>query len=177
MSDFDIRSDVVLGGRVLHLAGLSDMVWGHVSARDGDGRGAWIKASGLGFEEVTPEDILLVDWEGSALEGRGRPHNEWPIHTEILRARANVGSVVHAHPPNAIALAASGRERAAFRTRPESSRADSGGTTKRRASSTRARREPRWPWRWARTERASYGPWHRRGRRDRRRRGHDGRDA
>ncbi len=114
MTDADTRAEVVLGGQVLHVAGLSDMVWGHVSARDPAGRGAWIKAAGLGFDEVTIEDVLLVGWGLELREGRGRAHNECPIHLEILRARADVASVVHAHPPHAIALAASGRELEAF---------------------------------------------------------------
>jgi ribulose-5-phosphate 4-epimerase/fuculose-1-phosphate aldolase len=102
------RAEVVLGGRVLHTAGLSDLVWGHVSLRDPDGRGVWMKASGLGFEEVTERDVLLIDEHGNVLEGEGPPHREYPIHTELLRARPDAGSVVHVHPPHAIALAAAG---------------------------------------------------------------------
>lgn len=105
----DIRSEVVLGGEVLHDCGLAEYVWGHVSARDPHGRGVWMKASGLGFEEVTERDVLLVDPEGRVLEGEGPRHSEYPIHTEILRARPELGSVVHVHPPHAIALAAAER--------------------------------------------------------------------
>ena len=53
MADQEPRAEVALGGRVLHDAGLSDLVWGHVSLRDAEGRGVWMKASGLGFDEVT----------------------------------------------------------------------------------------------------------------------------
>jgi ribulose-5-phosphate 4-epimerase/fuculose-1-phosphate aldolase len=108
------RAEVVLGGRVLHTAGLSDLVWGHVSLRDPDGRGVWMKASGLGFEEVTERDVLLIDQHGAVLEGEGPPHREYPIHTELLRARPDANSVVHVHPPHAIALAASGVALQAF---------------------------------------------------------------
>lgn len=105
----DLRAEVSLGGRVLHEAGISDFVWGHVSLRDPGGRGVWMKASGLGFDEVGPEDVLLVDDVGNVLVGDRPRHNEYPIHTEILRARPDAASVVHVHPPHAIALAASGR--------------------------------------------------------------------
>ncbi|MGH2850907.1 MAG: class II aldolase/adducin family protein [Solirubrobacteraceae bacterium] len=105
----DPRAEVSLGGRVLHEAGINDFVWGHVSLRDAEGRGVWMKASGLGFDEVRPEDVLLVDDIGNILVGDPPRHNEYPIHTEILRARPDVESVVHVHPPHAIALAASGR--------------------------------------------------------------------
>lgn len=106
----EVRAEVVRGGRVLALAGLSDMIWGHVSARDPDGRGIWMKASGLGFDEVSDEDVLLLDYEGNVLAGTGSPHKEYPIHTEILRRREDAGSVVHVHPAHAIALAAAGLE-------------------------------------------------------------------
>ena len=105
----DVRREVVLGGHVLHDCGLADYVWGHVSARDPGGRGVWMKASGLGFEEVTERTVLLVDGTGRVLEGEGPRHSEYPIHTELLAARGDLGSVVHVHPPHAIALAASGR--------------------------------------------------------------------
>jgi ribulose-5-phosphate 4-epimerase/fuculose-1-phosphate aldolase len=110
----DLRAEVVLGGRVLEHAGLSDMVWGHVSARDPDGRGVWMKASGQGFDEVTEATVLLVDPAGEVLAGEGARHSEYPIHTEILRARPDAGSVVHVHPFHAMAFAASDVELRAF---------------------------------------------------------------
>lgn len=106
----EVRREVALGGWVLHDCGLADYVWGHVSARDPNGRGVWMKASGLGFEEVTEREVLLVDADGRVLDGDGPRHSEYPIHTEILRERPELSSVVHVHPPHAIALAASGRD-------------------------------------------------------------------
>jgi L-fuculose-phosphate aldolase len=103
----DLQREVALGGWVLDHSGLSDYVWGHVSARDPEGRGVWMKASGLGFDEVNPDDVLLVAPDGEVLAGEGPRHSEYPIHTEVLRARPDLGSVVHVHPPHAIALAAS----------------------------------------------------------------------
>jgi len=97
---------VATGCRVLAGNGHSDYIWGHAALRDPDGRGVWMKSSGIGFEETTPDDVVLVDFDGSVLAGRGRPHREWPIHTEVLRARPDVHAVVHSHPPHAIALGA-----------------------------------------------------------------------
>ncbi|MGH2916825.1 MAG: class II aldolase/adducin family protein [Solirubrobacteraceae bacterium] len=110
----ELRREVALGGHVLNAAGLSEYVWGHVSARDPEHRGVWMKASGLGFEEVTESSVLLVDPDGNVLAGDGPRHSEYPIHVEILRARLDAQSVVHIHPPHAIALAASGRPLQAF---------------------------------------------------------------
>jgi len=103
-----LRDEVALGCRILAQEDQGDFVWGHVSARDPDGRGVWMKASTLGFEEIGPEQVILVSWDGEVLEGAGRRHAEYPIHTEAMRARPDVGSVVHTHAPFAVAFASTG---------------------------------------------------------------------
>ena len=103
-----VRAEVARGCRALDVAGLGDLIWGHLSARDPDGRGAWIKASGWGFDEVDAARVVLIDRHGQVTEGDGRCPIEYPIHTEILAARPDVGAVVHAHPPYAIAFMATG---------------------------------------------------------------------
>lgn len=110
MTAEECREQVSLGCRVLAAQGLSDLIWGHVSARDPEWRGVWLKAAGLGFEEVGPEDVHLVDRDGTRLEGRGKVHMEFPIHTEILARRDDVGAVVHAHPQAAVTFAATDME-------------------------------------------------------------------
>jgi L-fuculose-phosphate aldolase len=101
-----IRRDIADACHVLALYDQGDFVWGHVSARDPDGRGTWMKASGLGFEEVDPENTVLIDREGAVIEGTGRRHLEYPIHTEVLAARDDMNAVVHTHAANVVALAA-----------------------------------------------------------------------
>lgn len=105
----DVREQVGLASRVLAAQGHDDLIWGHASVRDPDGRGVWIKAAEWGLGEVTPERVHLVDDTGRVLEGVGARHSEYPIHTEIIAARPEVGAVVHTHPPYAVALAASGQ--------------------------------------------------------------------
>ncbi|MPZ61397.1 MAG: class II aldolase/adducin family protein [Propionibacteriales bacterium] len=104
----DLRREVALGCRVLDREGQGDFIWGHVSARDPQGRGAWLKGAGLGFDEITSDDVILVDRDGGLLEGEGRVHFEYPIHTEVLAARPDVGAVVHTHAEAAVAFAATG---------------------------------------------------------------------
>jgi L-fuculose-phosphate aldolase len=101
----ELREQVALGCRILGLEDQGDFVWGHVSARDPNGRGVWMKASTYGFEEIGPDQVLLVSWDGDVLEGSGRRHIEYPIHTELMRARADVSCVVHTHAPWAVAFA------------------------------------------------------------------------
>jgi L-fuculose-phosphate aldolase len=103
-----LREEVALGCRVLGAAEQGDLVWGHVSARDPDGRGVWMKASTYGFEEIGVEQVILVSRDGKVVAGEGRRHAEYPIHTEVMAARRDVNSVVHTHAPEAVALAATG---------------------------------------------------------------------
>jgi ribulose-5-phosphate 4-epimerase/fuculose-1-phosphate aldolase len=98
-------SEVMQASRALAAAGLTDMVWGHAAVRDPDGRGAWMKASGWGFEEITDDRVLLVSPDGEVLSGDGRRHIEYPIHSEIMRARPEVGATVHTHAPALSAFA------------------------------------------------------------------------
>jgi len=97
--------DVLAACTALAAAGLGDMIWGHSSVRDAEGRGIWMKAAGFGFEEVDRERVLLVSWSGEVLVGAGRRHLEYPIHTQLFRARPDVNAIVHTHAPALAAFA------------------------------------------------------------------------
>ena len=105
----DVRALVATASRVLAAAGQGDFIWGHASVRDPAGRGAWLKSARWGLEEVTADRVHLVSEDGRVLDGDGQRHSEYPIHTEIMIARPDIGAVVHTHPPHAIALAATGQ--------------------------------------------------------------------
>jgi ribulose-5-phosphate 4-epimerase/fuculose-1-phosphate aldolase len=105
----DPRTLVTTACQVLAAAGHADLIWGHASARDPQERGVWLKQSGWGMEEVTPERVHLVNSDGVVVEGGGPRHSEYPIHTEVMRARPDIGAVVHTHSRAAVALAASGQ--------------------------------------------------------------------
>jgi ribulose-5-phosphate 4-epimerase/fuculose-1-phosphate aldolase len=100
----EIRQQIAVGCRMLELEDQGDLVWGHVSARDPDGRGIWMKASTFGFGEITPEHVILVSWDGEVLEGDHRRHIEYPIHTGLMLAREDVQAVVHTHAPFSVAF-------------------------------------------------------------------------
>jgi L-ribulose-5-phosphate 4-epimerase len=101
----DLIDSAVRANRALGAASQSDLVWGHASIRDPEGRGAWMKASGWGFEEIDASRIVLVSHDGEVLVGDGRRHIEYPIHTEVMRQRSDVGAVVHSHAAAAVAFA------------------------------------------------------------------------
>jgi len=99
--------EVAAGCRILHAEGHADMTLGHLSLRDPQGRGVWMKRSGIGLGEVVgPEDFVLLDFDGRRISGEGRIHKEWPIHTEVLRARPDVRVAGHSHPFHATAFSA-----------------------------------------------------------------------
>ena len=102
-----LRRDVAHACRVLATEGYTDLTLGHVSARVPGREAILVKRKGLTLEEVRPEDVVMVDLHGRHLEdGDADLHLETALHTEVYRARPDVGAVVHGHPPHATALAA-----------------------------------------------------------------------
>ena len=94
--------------RILEMEGHGDMTLGHLSLRDPDGRGFWLKRNRIGLGEVMGAgDFVLVDWDGQQMAGSGGRHSEWPIHSEILRMRPDVQVVAHTHPFHACVFSAS----------------------------------------------------------------------
>jgi ribulose-5-phosphate 4-epimerase/fuculose-1-phosphate aldolase len=104
----ELRRTVALGCAVLGASGHGDLIWGHVSARDPEGGGIWMKAASLGFEEVGVDEVLLVTRDGDIAYGDGQRHAEYPIHTEIVSARPDVHAVVHTHATHAVAFGSLG---------------------------------------------------------------------
>ena len=84
--------------RILAMAGQGDDVWGHATARVPGTDTFWMKPAGLGLEEIRAEDLQLIDLGGKVLRGPHPRHTEVFIHSEVFRARADVGGVVHTHP-------------------------------------------------------------------------------
>jgi ribulose-5-phosphate 4-epimerase/fuculose-1-phosphate aldolase len=106
MDDGGLKRDLALACRILAANGHGDNIFGHVSVRAPGTDRFWMKAQHLGLEEITEEDVLLLDREGNVLEGRRTRHIEFPIHAEVLHTRPDVQCVVHTHPPHSVALGA-----------------------------------------------------------------------
>ena len=103
----DVRQLLVDSCRILAANGQEHFVFGHVTAREAPGDETfWFKGAGLGLGEVTVDDLIRVDFDGNRLEGTRPVHNEYPIHAEIFRARPEVTCVVHTHPFQSAAFAA-----------------------------------------------------------------------
>jgi L-fuculose-phosphate aldolase len=106
-----LRQQLIATARAMNVAGINQGKSGNVSVRYHDG--CLITPSALAYDELEPEDIVLLDRDGRA-EGRRAPSSEWSMHLAILRARPEASAVVHAHSTHATALACHGRRIPAF---------------------------------------------------------------
>ena len=92
-------------GRVLAHEGQGDYVAGHVSLRLPDEPDRFLmKPAGIGLEEMTEDNIITVDLEGSKTGGDYPRHNEVFIHSEVLKVRPDCVAVVHTHAQYAVAF-------------------------------------------------------------------------
>ncbi len=82
---------------------------GNISARDPESNLVVIKPSGVRYEQLRPEDMVVVDLEGRVVEGTLKPSSDTQSHLYIYRHRPDVGGIVHTHSPYATAFAALGR--------------------------------------------------------------------
>ena len=89
--------------------GLINLTFGNASAID-RGRGVFaIKPSGVDYDALTADDMVLVDLEGKKVEGKLNPSSDTPTHRRLFLAFAEIGGVVHTHSSHAIAFAQAGR--------------------------------------------------------------------
>lgn len=89
--------------------GLVTFTWGNVSAIDRDKGLIVIKPSGVDYEKMKPEDMVVLDLMGNVVEGTCRPSSDTPTHLELYRCFPEVGGVVHTHSPYATSWAQAGR--------------------------------------------------------------------
>jgi L-ribulose-5-phosphate 4-epimerase len=82
---------------------------GNVSARDPETGYVVIKPSGVGYEELRPENMVVVDLSGQVVAGDLKPSSDTATHLYIYRHRSDVNGVVHTHSPYATAFAAVGK--------------------------------------------------------------------
>jgi L-ribulose-5-phosphate 4-epimerase len=98
---------------ILHMElpkyGLVAWTGGNVSARDQGSGLVVIKPSGVRYEQLRPEQLVVLDLDGQVMEGKMKPSSDTASHLYIYRQRPDIGGVVHTHSPYATAFAANGR--------------------------------------------------------------------
>lgn len=105
----ELRRQVFEGNLMLPSTGLVTWTSGNVSGRDPETGHVVIKPSGLRYEYMTAEDMVVLDLDGHVLEGSLAPSVDAPTHLYIYRHRPDVRSVVHTHSTFATAWAAVGK--------------------------------------------------------------------
>ena len=88
--------------------GLVIFTWGNVSAIDRESGLVAIKPSGVSYDEMRPEDMVVLDLAGNIVEGDLRPSSDTPTHLALYRAFEGIGGVVHTHSTYATAWSQAG---------------------------------------------------------------------
>jgi L-ribulose-5-phosphate 4-epimerase len=101
----ELRQQVLEANLALPRYGLVTLTWGNVSGIDRDRGLVAIKASGVSYDAMTAEDMVLVDLDGNQLHGARRPSTDTPTHLELYRSLDNIGGIVHTHSTFATAWA------------------------------------------------------------------------
>lgn len=104
MPAWTIRERIALTCRILFAKGHDSGLAGQITARVDHGSEFITQRWGLGFDEITAANLLVVDADLNVVEGGGMPNPANRFHTWIYRARADVGCVIHTHAPHASAL-------------------------------------------------------------------------
>lgn len=94
-----LRESVCIANRRLLEEGLTMLTWGNVSGFDPSSGLVVIKPSGIAYENLDPEDMVLVDLDGKVVAGNWNPSSDTETHLELYRQFPTMGSIVHTHSP------------------------------------------------------------------------------
>ncbi len=83
--------------------------WGNVSELSDDGKHYAIKPSGVSYEEMKPQDIVVLDLKGNIVDGKLNPSSDEPTHTWIYNNFKNVRAIAHTHSQYGVAWASTGK--------------------------------------------------------------------
>lgn len=106
----ELRKQVYEANMELPRRGLVTYTWGNVSGMDREKGLVVIKPSGVEYDELTPENLVVVDLDGNRVEGDLNPSSDTKTHLELYKAFPTLGGIVHTHSPYAVAWAQAGRD-------------------------------------------------------------------
>lgn len=93
----ELRVSVCEANRLLPQYGLVILTWGNVSAFDVESGNMVIKPSGVPYDQLTPENMVVVGRDGKVVEGNFHPSSDTPTHLELYRQFPHIKSIVHTH--------------------------------------------------------------------------------
>ena len=105
----ELKQRVYEANMLLPQYGLVTFTWGNVSELDAKTGIFAIKPSGVDYNMLTPEDMVLMDLNGKKVEGKYNPSSDTPTHLELYRAFPEIGGIVHTHSSYATSWAQAGR--------------------------------------------------------------------
>ena len=111
-----LKKEVYEANMALVKHNLIVFTWGNVSGIDREAGLFVIKPSGVEYDKLTPDDMVVVDLDGNVVEGRYKPSSDTPTHLELYKAFPNVGGVTHTHSRYATSFAQAGRGVLAYGT-------------------------------------------------------------
>lgn len=106
----ELKQAVYLANMELPKRGLVTFTWGNVSGIDRSTGYLVIKPSGVEYDSLKPEDMVVVDLEGNRMEGNYKPSSDTATHIELYKKYPEIGGIVHTHSTWATSWAQAGRE-------------------------------------------------------------------
>ena len=111
-----LKKEVYEANMLLTEYDLAPFTWGNASGIDRERGLVVIKPSGVPYDELSPEKMVVVDLSGNRVESSLSPSSDTATHLELYRAFPEIGGVVHTHSPHAVAFAQAGRDIPAYGT-------------------------------------------------------------
>ena len=105
----ELKQKVYEANMMLPKYNLVTFTWGNVSGVDREKGLFVIKPSGVPYEELRPEDMVVVDFEGNKVEGKLNPSSDTPTHAYLYKNWGKIGGIVHTHSSFATSWAQAGR--------------------------------------------------------------------
>lgn len=94
----EFKQKVVDGGLAMVEKGLTVGTWGNISVKDPENGLVYVKPSGMYYDEITADDVVVFTLEGEIVEGHRKPTIEYQFHLGIMRNRPEITYVIHTHP-------------------------------------------------------------------------------
>lgn len=105
MSDHNFKQSILQAGKAMQKKDLTVETWGNLSIRDPQTNQIFLTPSGMPYDTLEEDDIVVLDEKGNILEGKRKPSVEKMLHVLIYQARPDVNAIIHTHPVDSTVFA------------------------------------------------------------------------